>query len=86
MAARRLQIIGSVGNGTTGRGYSTFGPTSEAVRDPAGRRTKLLLAHVALELLSAFAPVGHLRQAIALAAQHGLSSHELGDACLIAPA
>jgi S-adenosylmethionine:tRNA ribosyltransferase-isomerase len=37
------------------------------------------------ELLSAFAPVGHLRQAIALAAQHGLSSHELGDACLIAP-
>jgi S-adenosylmethionine:tRNA ribosyltransferase-isomerase len=38
------------------------------------------------ELLSAFAPAGRLRQAIALAAQHGLSSHELGDACLIAPA
>jgi S-adenosylmethionine:tRNA ribosyltransferase-isomerase len=37
------------------------------------------------ELLSAFAPVGRLRQAIALAARHGLSSHELGDACLIAP-
>jgi S-adenosylmethionine:tRNA ribosyltransferase-isomerase len=38
------------------------------------------------ELLSAFAPVGRLRRAIALAAEHGLSSHELGDACLIAPA
>jgi S-adenosylmethionine:tRNA ribosyltransferase-isomerase len=38
------------------------------------------------ELLAAFAPVGRLRRAIALAAQHGLSSHELGDACLIVPA
>ena len=38
------------------------------------------------ELLSAFAPAGRLRDAIALAAQHGLSSHELGDACLIMPA
>ncbi len=37
------------------------------------------------ELLSAFAPAGHLHQAIALAAEHGLSSHELGDACLIVP-
>jgi S-adenosylmethionine:tRNA ribosyltransferase-isomerase len=35
------------------------------------------------ELLSAFAPVEQLHRAIALAAQHGLSSHELGDACLI---
>lgn len=38
------------------------------------------------ELLSAFAPVEQLLAAVALAAQHGLSSHELGDACLIAPA
>jgi S-adenosylmethionine:tRNA ribosyltransferase-isomerase len=37
------------------------------------------------ELLSAFAPVERLRGAIALAARHGLSSHELGDACLIVP-
>jgi S-adenosylmethionine:tRNA ribosyltransferase-isomerase len=35
------------------------------------------------ELLSAFAPADQLRAAIALAAAHGLSSHELGDACLI---
>jgi len=38
------------------------------------------------ELLSAFAPAGRLHRAIALAAEHGLSSHELGDACLIVPA
>ena len=38
------------------------------------------------ELLSAFAPAGRLRAAIALAARHGLSAHELGDACLILPA
>jgi len=38
------------------------------------------------ELLSAFAPAGQLDRAIALAAEHGLSSHELGDACLIVPA
>jgi S-adenosylmethionine:tRNA ribosyltransferase-isomerase len=38
------------------------------------------------ELLSAFAPPDPLRRALALAAQHGLSSHELGDACLILPA
>jgi S-adenosylmethionine:tRNA ribosyltransferase-isomerase len=38
------------------------------------------------ELLSAFAPADQLRQAVALAAQHGLSAHELGDACLILPA
>jgi S-adenosylmethionine:tRNA ribosyltransferase-isomerase len=37
------------------------------------------------ELLTAFAPEGRLRAAIELAAQRGLSSHELGDACLIAP-
>lgn len=37
------------------------------------------------ELLSAFAPPEQLRRAIALAAQHGLSGHELGDACLILP-
>ena len=38
------------------------------------------------ELLSAFAPALRLHRAIALAAEHGLSSHELGDACLIVPA
>jgi S-adenosylmethionine:tRNA ribosyltransferase-isomerase len=38
------------------------------------------------DLLSAFAPADQLRRAIDLAAAHGLSSHELGDACLIAPA
>jgi S-adenosylmethionine:tRNA ribosyltransferase-isomerase len=38
------------------------------------------------ELLSAFAPPDQLRRAISLAAQHGLSAHELGDACLILPA
>jgi S-adenosylmethionine:tRNA ribosyltransferase-isomerase len=35
------------------------------------------------ELLSAFAPADRLRHALALAAHHGLSSHELGDAFLI---
>ena len=35
------------------------------------------------ELLTAFAPREPLRQAIALAAGHGLSGHELGDACLV---
>jgi S-adenosylmethionine:tRNA ribosyltransferase-isomerase len=38
------------------------------------------------ELLQAFAPEAQLRCAITLAAAHGLSSHELGDACLIMPA
>jgi S-adenosylmethionine:tRNA ribosyltransferase-isomerase len=38
------------------------------------------------ELLSAFAPPELLRRALALAAQHELSGHELGDACLILPA
>jgi len=38
------------------------------------------------ELLQAFAPAAQLARAIALAAAHGLSSHELGDACLIVPA
>ncbi len=33
--------------------------------------------------LGAFAPPQRLARAIELAAQHGLSSHELGDACLI---
>jgi S-adenosylmethionine:tRNA ribosyltransferase-isomerase len=37
------------------------------------------------ELLSAFAPPDRLRDAIALAAHHGLSAHELGDSCLILP-
>jgi len=37
------------------------------------------------ELLSAFAPADQLARAIALAAAHGLSGHELGDACLILP-
>jgi len=35
------------------------------------------------ELLSAFAPRALLVRAIALAAQHGMSGHELGDACLV---
>ena len=35
------------------------------------------------ELLEAFAPGDRLRQALVLAARHGLSAHELGDACLI---
>jgi S-adenosylmethionine:tRNA ribosyltransferase-isomerase len=35
------------------------------------------------ELLSAFVPRERLARALALAAAHGLSSHELGDACLI---
>ena len=35
------------------------------------------------DLLSAFAPRERLTRAIELAVQHGLSSHELGDACLI---
>jgi S-adenosylmethionine:tRNA ribosyltransferase-isomerase len=35
------------------------------------------------ELLSAFAPAERLRAAIELASAHGLSGHELGDACLI---
>lgn len=34
-------------------------------------------------MLEAFAPAEQLRQALAVAATHGLSSHELGDACLI---
>jgi S-adenosylmethionine:tRNA ribosyltransferase-isomerase len=35
------------------------------------------------ELLSAFVPRDRLVRAIELAAAHGLSSHELGDSCLI---
>jgi len=35
------------------------------------------------ELLSAFVPRERLERAIELAATHGLSSHELGDSCLI---
>ncbi len=35
------------------------------------------------ELLTAFAPREPLLRALALAAAHGLSSHELGDACLV---
>ena len=35
------------------------------------------------DLLQAFAPVDRLHAAVALAAREGLSSHELGDACLI---
>jgi S-adenosylmethionine:tRNA ribosyltransferase-isomerase len=35
------------------------------------------------ELLSAFVPRARLERAVAVAAAHGLSSHELGDACLI---
>jgi S-adenosylmethionine:tRNA ribosyltransferase-isomerase len=35
------------------------------------------------ELLSAFAPRALLVKSIALAAQHGMSGHELGDACLV---
>ncbi|NVB81483.1 MAG: S-adenosylmethionine:tRNA ribosyltransferase-isomerase [Kofleriaceae bacterium] len=35
------------------------------------------------DLLSAFAPRERLTRAIELAAAHGLSSHELGDSCLI---
>ena len=35
------------------------------------------------ELLEAFAPADRLRQALVLAARHGLSAHELGDTCLI---
>jgi S-adenosylmethionine:tRNA ribosyltransferase-isomerase len=35
------------------------------------------------ELLSAFAPRALLVKAIALAAEHGMSGHELGDACLV---
>jgi S-adenosylmethionine:tRNA ribosyltransferase-isomerase len=35
------------------------------------------------DMLSAFAPRERLARAIELAAAHGLSSHELGDACLI---
>jgi S-adenosylmethionine:tRNA ribosyltransferase-isomerase len=38
------------------------------------------------DLLSAFAPTERLRAGIAIAARAGLSSHELGDACLIIPA
>ena len=35
------------------------------------------------ELLQAFAPRGVLERGLALASEHGLSSHELGDACLV---
>ena len=35
------------------------------------------------ELLQAFAPVERLRRALAVAARHGLSAHELGDACAL---
>ncbi len=35
------------------------------------------------DLLSAFAPRAQLEHALELAAAHGLSSHELGDACLV---
>jgi S-adenosylmethionine:tRNA ribosyltransferase-isomerase len=35
------------------------------------------------DLLQAFAPAELLRRGLALAARHGLSAHELGDACLV---
>lgn len=35
------------------------------------------------DLLSAFAPREHLARALDIATAHGLSSHELGDACLL---
>ena len=35
------------------------------------------------ELLQAFAPVERLRRGLAVAARHGLSAHELGDACAL---
>jgi S-adenosylmethionine:tRNA ribosyltransferase-isomerase len=35
------------------------------------------------ELLQAFAPAERLRRALAVAARHGMSAHELGDACAL---
>jgi S-adenosylmethionine:tRNA ribosyltransferase-isomerase len=37
------------------------------------------------DLLRAFASHARLQRALALAADRGLSSHELGDACMILP-
>ncbi|MBA2542031.1 MAG: S-adenosylmethionine:tRNA ribosyltransferase-isomerase, partial [Deltaproteobacteria bacterium] len=37
------------------------------------------------DLLRAFASHARLQRALALAAHRGLSSHELGDACMILP-
>jgi S-adenosylmethionine:tRNA ribosyltransferase-isomerase len=36
------------------------------------------------ELLAAFAPRERLVAALELAAEHGLSAHEMGDSCFIA--
>lgn len=85
---RALEAAGRDGELRAGSGIATL-------RLDAGYRPRIVSGLVSglhvpgeshFELLSAFAPADRLRRAIALAAQHGLSSHELGDACLIAPA
>ncbi len=85
---RALEAAGQDGELRAGSGVAT-------VRLDAGYRPRIVSGLVSglhvpgeshFELLSAFAPLDRLRRAIALAAQHGLSSHELGDACLIAAA
>jgi S-adenosylmethionine:tRNA ribosyltransferase-isomerase len=84
---RALEAAGQEGELRAGSGIATL-------RLDAGYRPRIVSGLVSglhvpgeshFELLSAFAPADRLRRALALAAQHGLSSHELGDACLITP-
>jgi S-adenosylmethionine:tRNA ribosyltransferase-isomerase len=85
---RALEAAAQDGSLRAGTGIATL-------RLDAGYRPRIVSGLVSglhvpgeshFELLSAFAPVERLHRAIALATQHGLSSHELGDACLIVPA
>jgi S-adenosylmethionine:tRNA ribosyltransferase-isomerase len=85
---RALEAAAQDGEPRAGSGLATL-------RLDAGYRPRIVSGLISglhvpgeshFELLSAFAPVDRLRCAIALAARHGLSNHELGDACLILPA
>lgn len=83
---RALEAVAQDGELRTGRrGIAT-------VRLDAAYRPRLVSGLVSglhvpgeshFELLSAFAPADRLRAALSFAATHGLSGHELGDACLI---
>jgi len=87
---RALEAAAEAGGGDLHAGSGVA-----ALRLDAGYRPRVVSGLVSglhvpgeshFELLSAFAPAEELRRAIALAAQQGLSAHELGDACLILPA
>ena len=94
-AATGCPDAGHQGQGPEAGPVVRAGPGVASVRLDAAYRPRVVSGLVSglhvpgeshFELLSAFAPPDLLRRALALAAQHGLSGHELGDACLILPA